>query len=246
MPYSFISTPVSVTGASATAPTHITSVQLPYAGKWDVTYAVRMTGTPGGAALYGQNGGKYGGSESAGTKGSGVDESSAVGRVTITTTGAQTLNLRGWGTYQATTVDSVRTFLNADLVVGQVGPAGPQGKPGNNGVAGATGANGPAGPTGATGSQGPVGATGPTGPAGAKGDAGIAGVKGDKGLTGDKGPAGAQGPVGNTGATGATGPAGPTGARGQTGADGRSVTVYVQQRAPINSDGVAGDIWYQY
>ena len=224
MPYSFISTPVNVTGASALAPTHIASVQLPYAGKWDVTYAVRMTGTPGGAALYGQNGGKYGGSEIAGTKGTGVTESSAVGRITITTTGAQTLNLRGWGTYQATTVDTVRTFLNADPVVGQKGDKGDTGKPGNS-------------------ITGPAGAKGDKGD---KGDAGSPGPKGDKGADGKQGIQGIQGFVGPKGDAGTNGSNGATGARGQAGADGRSVTVHIQQRAPINSDGVAGDIWYQY
>ena len=242
MPYSYISTPVNVTGASATAPTHITSIQIPSAGKWDVTYAVRMTGTPGGAALYGQNGGKYGGSEIAGTKGTGVTESSAVGRVTITTTGAQTLNLRGWGTYQATTVDNVRTFLNADLVVGQVGPQGIQGKPGNNGVAGADGKDGAKGDKG---EQGIAGANGANGTNGAKGETGAQGPKGDTGATGSQGLKGDQGIAGPKGDTGAKGDTGLSGQRGDIGPAGPGRNVTVTNRAPLSTDGVPGDIWYQ-
>jgi len=204
MPQIYISAPVNVTGASATAPTHIASIQLPHAGKWDVTYFVKMSGTPGYAALYGQLGNIVGNTEVSATRGPGVNESSAKGRLTFTSTGAQTLNLRGWGTYQATSGTTGRTGMTAELVVGEVGLTGPQGK---------------------TGAQGPAGTNGTNGAPGAKGDQGFAGPKGDAGTNGTNGA---------------------TGSRGQAGADGRSVTVHVQQRAPINSDGVAGDIWYQY
>ena len=63
-----------------------------------------------------------------------------------------------------------------------VGPAGPQGEPGEQGP------TGPKGDKGDTGDQGP---TGPQGPKGDPGDQGPAGPKGDKGDTGDTGPAGA-------------------------------------------------------
>jgi len=64
------------------------------------------------------------------------------------------------------------------------------------------------------GPQGPQGAPGPIGPAGAQGAAGPAGAQGAQG---NPGPAGQQGPVGATGAVGAVGPAGPVGAVGPVG-----------------------------
>ena len=165
MPQLFIPAPVNVTGTDATHSTLIASIQIPSAGKWDVTYFVKMTGTPGHAALYNIQGvTPYNNTEISGTKGTGITESSAMGRVTITTRGAQTLSLRGWGTYQAVSGASGRTGLNADLLgTGQQGVPGKDGAPGKSitGPEGATGPAGPAGPTGANGARGETGAQGP-------------------------------------------------------------------------------------
>lgn len=87
-------------------------------------------------------------------------------------------------------------WVDAGLIQGPPGPAGPQGATGPQGPAGA------AGGTGATGAQGPQGATGPSGPQGPQGD------------TGPQGPQGATGPPGPAGPTGATGPQGPAGPTG--------------------------------
>ena len=183
MPQRFILTPVSVTGASASASTLITSIQFPDAGKWDVTYFVKMTGTPGHAALYNLEGvTPYTNTEISGTKGTGVTESSALGRVTITTKGPQTLSLRGWGSYQAVSDSTGRTGLNADLLgtgqQGVPGQNGTNGKPGNNGINGTNGkdgAPGPAGPQGFAGPPGAPGTNGTNGAPGARGEAGPAG-----------------------------------------------------------------------
>ena len=165
MPQLFIPAPVNVTGVDATHSTLIASIQIPSAGKWDVTYFVKMTGTPGHAALYNIQGvTPYNNTEISGTIGTGVTESSAMGRVTITTRGAQTLSLRGWGTYQAVSGASGRTGLNADLLgTGQQGAPGKDGAPGKSII-------GPVGATGAT------GATGSAGPAGARGNVGAQGT----------------------------------------------------------------------
>ena len=184
MPQSFISTPVNVTGASVSASTLIASIQIPSAGKWDVTYFVKMTGTPGHAALYSLQGVvPYSNTEISGTIGTGITESSAFGRVTITTRGAQTLSLRGWGTYQATSGSSGRTGLNADLL-----GTGQQGVPGQNGTNGTKGNNGTNGTNGTNGAPGPAGPQGFAGPPGTPGTNGTNGAPGARGETGPQGP----------------------------------------------------------
>lgn len=102
---------------------------------------------------------------------------------------------------------TVRASL-AQMVAEQVGPVGPQGAAGPQGLTGATGATGPQGPVGATGATGPQGPTGTTGATGPQGPIGLTGA------TGATGAAGPQGPTGPTGATGATGPQGPIGLAG--------------------------------
>jgi hypothetical protein len=52
--------------------------------------------------------------------------------------------------------------------------------------------------------------------------------------------------MGPKGDTGNAGPQGPAGTQGATGAAGRSVNVWVMNRAPNNNEGAVGDIWYQY
>jgi len=64
------------------------------------------------------------------------------------------------------------------------------------------GAVGPTGPQGLAGSQGPAGSPGPRG---------LTGTTGQQGDTGSTGPRGSAGPTGSAGATGAPGPTGPTG-----------------------------------
>jgi hypothetical protein len=188
MPQNIISTPVNVTGASASTSTLIASIQIPSAGKWDVTYFVKMTGTPGHAALYNIQGvTPYANTEISGTKGTGITESSALGRVTITTKGAQRLDLRGWGSYQAVSGPTGRTGLNADLL--GTGQQGAPGKDGANGKQGNNGINGKDGKDGAKGDKGDQGAPGP------KGDAGANGVNGAPGARGETGPAGPGRPV---------------------------------------------------
>jgi len=117
----------------------------------------------------------------------------------------------------------------ANGVTGSQGPTGAAGATGNNGPTGAsgpTGATGEQGPTGAagangvTGSQGPTGASGPTGATGEQGPTGAAGANGVTGSQGPTGAAGAAGATGNNGATGDTGPTGATGEQGPTGAAG--------------------------
>jgi Collagen triple helix repeat (20 copies) len=75
-----------------------------------------------------------------------------------------------------------------------VGPQGPQGDPGPQGIAGPQGPQGTPGPAGSDGTTGPQGPPGPQGPAGQAGPQGLVG------------PQGAQGPIGPAGATGPPGP----------------------------------------
>ena len=259
MPQSYIPAPVNITGTSASAPTPITSIQIPSAGKWDVRYFVKMIGSSGYAALYGDLGGIIANTEISGTIGTGVTESSAIGRITFTTTGAQTLSLRGWGTYQAVSGATGRTGIAVELLeagpkgdTGERGPAGAQGERGLQGAPGINGTNGAPGVQGITGERGPSGfngVAGTNGKDGAQGAQGAQGVMGPIGLTGATGPQGPQGytgPPGQTGVQGPAGPAGATGARGQEGTAGKSVTVFVRTTPPDSNLGVAGDIWYQY
>ena len=111
------------------------------------------------------------------------------------------------GTSQLLSVPYALRANIADSVVGgsAVGPQGPIGLTGPQGLKGDTGAVGPQGPIGLTGPQGPIGLTGATGPQGATGPAGTNGTNGIDGAVGATGP---QGPIG---LTGATGPQGATG-----------------------------------
>jgi hypothetical protein len=84
-------------------------------------------------------------------------------------------------------------------VLGGVGPQGPKGDVGPQGIQGIAGPQGPKGDVGPQGIQGVQGSVGPTGPQGPKGDAGPQGVQG---------ATGPQGPQGERGFTGATGPMG--------------------------------------
>ena len=76
---------------------------------------------------------------------------------------------------------------------------GPQGTPGDQGVAGPPGAQGPQGPPGETGPQGAQGVPGPEGPAGQPGSQGPVGQPGSQGPAGQPG---SQGPAGPPGASG--------------------------------------------
>ena len=111
------------------------------------------------------------------------------------------------GTSQLLSVPYALRANIADSVVGgsAVGPQGPIGLTGPQGLKGDTGAVGPQGPIGLTGPQGPIGLTGATGPQVATGPAGTNGTNGIDGAVGATGP---QGPIG---LTGATGPQGATG-----------------------------------
>ena len=102
------------------------------------------------------------------------------------------------GTSQLLSVPYALRANIADSVVGgsAVGPQGPIGLTGPQGLKGDTGAVGPQGPIGLTGATGPQGATGP------------AGTNGTNGIDGAVGATGPQGPIG---LTGATGPQGATG-----------------------------------
>lgn len=104
-----------------------------------------------------------------------------------------------------------------DGLQGVTGPAGADGATGATGPAGLTGAQGPPGPAGANGQNG---ATGPTGSDGPAGPQGVVGANGATGPTGPQGQPGSNGSTGITGPTGATGPAGQNGADGQDGATG--------------------------
>ncbi len=110
--------------------------------------------------------------------------------------------------------------------IGTVGPTGPTGDPGAQGVTGPTGGPGSQGPTGPTGDAGAPGPTGPTGGNGLNGSTGPTGPTGDPGTPGPTGPTGndglngAAGPTGPTGDPGMTGPTGPTGNDGLDGATG--------------------------
>ncbi len=125
-----------------------------------------------------------------------------------------------------------------------VGPAGPQGLQGSNGLQGASGpagaqglvgATGPIGPQGLTGSNGTTGVTGPQGPIGFTGPIGPQGQAGPIGVTGTTGVQGVSGLVGPTGANGSTGAAGSQGATGSTGATGIQGSIGSQ-----GTQGVAG------
>ncbi|MFH1135788.1 MAG: hypothetical protein V1816_06855 [Pseudomonadota bacterium] len=100
-----------------------------------------------------------------------------------------------------------------------------------NDCIGPQGDKGDKGDTGDTGIQGPQGDKGDTGIQGPQGDTGAQGPRGDKGDTGDIGP---QGPRGDKGDTGAQGPQGDKGDTGDTGAKG-----------PQGDKGDTGDIGSQ-
>jgi hypothetical protein len=75
----------------------------------------------------------------------------------------------------------------AGKIVGDQGPAGPQGEQGVEG------------PTGPAGPQGDQGIQGPSGPQGDQGLQGPAGSQGEQGIQGPTGPQGEQGPAGPAG-----------------------------------------------
>jgi hypothetical protein len=108
---------------------------------------------------------------------------------------------------------------------GTVGPQGPTGAAGANGVTGSQGPTGASGPTGATGEQGPTGAAGANGVTGSQGPTGAAGSTGNNGATGA---------AGANGVTGSQGPTGAAGSTGATGANGVSVSYY-RYNASTNS-----------
>ncbi|HVN20761.1 MAG TPA: hypothetical protein VMU05_18380 [Dongiaceae bacterium] len=87
-----------------------------------------------------------------------------------------------------------------------VGPVGPPGVPGPQGL---TGPPGPPGPQGVAGPAGSPGKQGPAGPAGAMGPSGAAGATGPPGALGPAGPQGPIGPTGERGLPGSQGPPGP-------------------------------------
>ena len=97
---------------------------------------------------------------------------------------------------------------------GLMGPPGPQGEPG------AQGPEGPQGPPGAQGETGPQGAPGAQGPEGPAGPPGLQGLQGEQGLMGPPGPQGEIGPQGEPGAQGPAGPIGPEGPQGPPGIQG--------------------------
>ena len=124
---------------------------------------------------------------------------------------------------------------------GPIGATGPQGVQGIQGTIGATGAQGlqgiqgPVGATGAVGAQGPVGATGAQGLQGIQGPVGATGAAGPQGIQGIPGTTGATGATGAAGAVGATGPVGPQGLAGATGPQGLQGI-----QGPVGATGAAG------
>ena len=105
----------------------------------------------------------------------------------------------------------------ADVLVGPAGPQGPAGSQGLQGDVGPTGLQGDVGPQGPEGPQGLQGDAGPQGIAGPQGDAGPQGAEGSQGPEGLQGPAGPMGPDGPQGLQGDVGPQGPEGPQGLQG-----------------------------
>jgi hypothetical protein len=121
-----------------------------------------------------------------------------------------------------------------------VGPTGPQGFDGRQGIRGEPGPTGSQGPSGDLGNTGPTGA-GVVGPTGVQGPVGIQGPPGIPGLRGDQGPVGSQGyqgGLGRTGATGLQGDHGPTGVQGSVGSTGP--TGNIGSLGPTGTQGVIG------
>lgn len=106
----------------------------------------------------------------------------------------------------------------------EIGPTGPQGVTGPQGIQGQPGVTGP------TGIQGSPGVTGPQGNQGSQGDPGNQGVQGQPG---DTGPQGNQGITGNTGPQGDPGAQGIQGITGATGATGVDTYVIDNVMVPI-------------
>lgn len=120
-----------------------------------------------------------------------------------------------------------------------VGPAGPQGEPGEAGKPGAQGEPGPKGDKGDKGDAGPEGPQGPKGDTGETGPAGETGPKGDTGPAGPAGPKGDTGPTGPQGPAGATGPQGPQGERGEPFSVSKVYSSIAAMNAGYATDGVA-------
>lgn len=90
----------------------------------------------------------------------------------------------------------------------EVGPQGPQGLKGDQGVVG------PQGLQGSKGERGDIGPQGLQGPKGDRGEVGAQGLQGPKGDRGEVGPQGLQGPKGDKGEVGPQGEKGPKGDTG--------------------------------
>jgi hypothetical protein len=107
---------------------------------------------------------------------------------------------------------------------GPPGPAGEQGIQGPPGPVGEQGIQGPPGPVGEQGIQGPPGPAGglpgPQGPPGPIGATGPQGEQGERGLTGATGLTGMTGPAGEDGVNGTQGPRGFNGTDGVNGTQG--------------------------
>ncbi|MFT7579794.1 MAG: hypothetical protein ACI9MR_001460 [Myxococcota bacterium] len=101
--------------------------------------------------------------------------------------------------YDADRVSGLTLDELSMTLMGDAGPAGPQGMAGPKGDTGDTGPQGMVGPKGDTGDTGPQGMVGPKGDTGDTGTQGMVGPKGD---TGDTGPQGMVGPKGDTGDAG--------------------------------------------
>jgi hypothetical protein len=113
--------------------------------------------------------------------------------------------------------------LESMVVIGAIGPQGPEGQKGEAGPMGPEGPRGEPGTEGIQGPKGDTGSQGQTGPAGAQGDKGDTGAVGAQGPKGDTGPRGPQGLQGFAGPPGLPGPQGPRGDQGPQGPAGDSV-----------------------
>ena len=128
-----------------------------------------------------------------------INNGGAPGTSATVTVGGTTTGEPGTDAEVENTGTKTNVVLEFTIPRGDVGPAVPQGDPGEQGPAGPKGDPGERGPAGERGPQGDPGERGPAGPQGDPGERGPEGPQGEQGPAGPPGEQGEQGPAGRSG-----------------------------------------------